>query len=150
MNKIDDIKNRLQFAKTLISDAKNALGRKDLKAADTMITGLNRETKSLEKLLQDLDFQIFQLSVESATKTFYLCQRLRGILSLGEQTGKISREDTKILHELRRLPHSLDGALDSTEGMKVFEQLRDVTQRVMLHIPSSVEKHQLEKTHRQF
>jgi hypothetical protein len=150
MNNLTKSQNHLQFAKRLSADAKTALGKGDLKTANAMIAGIDRETKTIQGLLQALDEEIFQLSVESATKTFYLCQRLRGVLSLGEATGKLSREDTKILHELRRLPATLDGALDSTEGVKVFEQLRDVTKRIALHVPSSVEKHQLEKIHSQF
>jgi hypothetical protein len=150
MNNLTQSQNHLQFAKTLSADAKTALSKGDLKSANALISGIDRETKSVEKLLQALDAEIFQLSVESATKTFYLCQRLRGILSLGEATGKLSRDDRAILHELRRLPHTLDGSLDSLEGVKVFEQLRDVTKRIALHVPSSVEKHQLEKTHIQF
>ncbi len=111
--------NTLKFVETLSADAKTALAKGDIKTAEAMLHTLQQET--------------IQLAAEHAANRFHIGQRLRGVLSLAEATGNISREQKKILHELRRLPATIDNALDSPDSMTAFARIDDVFRRINIH-----------------
>jgi len=126
----------LQFAADLIQDAKNAVADKNVALASQLIEAIQNE--------------MLCASVKATSEKFHLCQRLRGILSLGEATGKISRDEAAMLHELRRLPATIDTALDSVEGTQAFARTNEVFRRISLHANGALQHYKLNQTHREF